>query len=142
MNRPRRHRSSRGFTLVELMIVVAVIGILASFAIPNFMRIQARVKQSEAKANLRALYVAQAGYFHEKDRFTQCLRRAGFLPERGNRYMYALNAGTTSDGCTATSNRAVVNEPNNPLVARIPVDTAKFPFATATPAIPAAAMAF
>ena len=45
----------RGFTLIELMIVVAIIGILAAIAIPNFIKFQAKSKQSEAKTNLKAI---------------------------------------------------------------------------------------
>jgi type IV pilus assembly protein PilA len=59
---PKSGRNA-GFTLVELMVVVAIIGILAAIAIPNFLRFQARAKQSEAKANLSGIFVAQVSYF-------------------------------------------------------------------------------
>lgn len=54
-----------GFTLIELMIVVAIIGILAAIAIPNFLKFQLRSKTGEAKTNLAALRTAEEGYFAE-----------------------------------------------------------------------------
>jgi type IV pilus assembly protein PilA len=54
-----------GFSLIELMIVVAIIGILTAIAIPNFLKFQLRSKAGEAKTNLAAMRTAEEGYFAE-----------------------------------------------------------------------------
>lgn len=59
-------RSSKGFTLIELMIVVAIIGILAAIAIPNFLQYQLKSKQSEAKTNLGAIRTSEISFNGEK----------------------------------------------------------------------------
>jgi type IV pilus assembly protein PilA len=59
------HARRGGFTLIELMIVVAIIGILAAIAIPNFLRFQLKAKSSEGKTNLAAIRTAQESYFAE-----------------------------------------------------------------------------
>ncbi len=96
-------RIRKGFTLIELMIVVAIIGILAAIAIPNFLKFQARSKQSEASTNLKAGYTAQKAYYQEKDTYSAYLYDIGFAPERNNRYTYCFNAACTTSNATADS---------------------------------------
>lgn len=92
----------RGFTLIELMIVVAIIGILAAIAIPDFMKFQARSKQSEAKTNLRGIFTAERAWFGERDTYAS-FSTAGWNPERGNRYFYSIGAGELQDRTAANT---------------------------------------
>jgi len=55
-------RSQKGFTLIELMIVVVIIGILAAIAIPNFIAMQNRAKEGSTKANMHTLQLATEDY--------------------------------------------------------------------------------
>jgi type IV pilus assembly protein PilA len=64
-----RLRSKKGFTLVELMIVVAIIGILAAIAIPNFLNFRMKAKTSEAKSNLGAIRSTEVAYYAEYNNY-------------------------------------------------------------------------
>jgi len=93
-------KKSKGFTLIELMIVVAIIGILAAIAIPNFLRFQARARQSEAKQNLGAIFTAYQAYFGDTNTFPSadivtiagvgynCLSVADWEPKGRLKYSY------------------------------------------------------
>jgi prepilin-type N-terminal cleavage/methylation domain-containing protein len=61
--------SPGGFTLVELMITVAIVGILMMVAIPNFLRMREKAKISEAKANLGAIRVTEHAFYSEYNHY-------------------------------------------------------------------------
>lgn len=102
----------RGFTLIELMLVVAVIGLLAALAIPNFMRFQARAKTSEVKTSLQAVYTAQRSYFSEHDMYADNLNSLNVIIDRGNRYAYYL----TPAGAMVRRTAALETSTGQPIV--------------------------
>ncbi len=70
-------RKQEGFTLIELMIVVAIIGILAAIAIPNFLQYQMKSRQSEAKTNLQAIKTSEVSFQGERGCYIGVLAEAG-----------------------------------------------------------------
>lgn len=86
----RRKLNQKGFTLIELMIVVAIIGILAAIAVPNFMKFVAKTKRSEAKYNLEAIYKAEISWYAEYDTFAPSFATIRWKPE-GTIYYYTFS---------------------------------------------------
>jgi general secretion pathway protein G len=69
----RRARAERGFTLLELIIVVTMIGILASIAVPALMQMPRRAKESVLKTNLRAIREALEQHYADRGRYPATL---------------------------------------------------------------------
>ena len=70
-------KSQKGFTLIELMIVVAIIGILAAIAIPNFLTYQLKSRQAEAKTNLQAIKTSEIAFQAERGCYVGVAIEAG-----------------------------------------------------------------
>lgn len=83
-----------GFTLIEVMVVVVIVGILAAIGIPNFLRYRAHAMQAEARSNLAAIFVAEASYFGEQKHYGD-FSDIGFALAgiATNRYTYRTGLG-------------------------------------------------
>ena len=73
-------KARKGFTLIELMIVVAIIGILAAIAIPNFLRFQLKSKSSEGKVNIAAIRTAEESFLAEFGRYVSAPVHPAVVP--------------------------------------------------------------
>jgi type IV pilus assembly protein PilA len=117
-------KRDEGFTLVELMVVVAIIGVLSAVAIPNFKKYQAKAKVSEAKLQLSSIYTAETSFFADFNIYHTCLDYMGYnpAPEIVSRYFAtgfggdatgvviqadnhdsAVNSGLNATNCPATT---------------------------------------
>lgn len=95
---------NKGFTLIELMIVVAIIAFLSMISVPSFMRFLAKAKRAEAYMNLGSLYVAEKAYWAEHGKYSTLLNGqdgVGWKPEGYSGgganerfyYTYGFNSG-------------------------------------------------
>ncbi|MEE8410183.1 MAG: type II secretion system protein [Myxococcota bacterium] len=92
---PRRN----AFSLIELVIILAIIGLLASIAVPRLLAFRVRSAQVEMKTNLSALLTTEKVYLAEHQSYTDNLSLTGWAPEGRPVYLY----GFTSDGLPAPS---------------------------------------
>ncbi len=97
--------NKKGFTLIELMIVVAIIGILAAIAIPNFLNYQCKAKQSEAKQSLGTIAKNQEAYVAEFNKYADSSVKLGFQVkgEGSKRYYTYTYTGVSSSAYTDTA---------------------------------------
>lgn len=106
----KRLKMMAGFTLVELMVVVAIIGILATVAVPNFKRYQAKAKTSEAKLILASVYSAETAFMGEWDTYSTCLRSMGISRPAKGYYVFGFTTDNTGTNGVASQNGAVCTD--------------------------------
>ena len=95
--------------MIELMIVVAIIGILAAIAIPNYLKYQAKAKQAEVKSNIKGIYTVETTYFSEHNEYAKDFSDLQWIPV--GPYRYAYNIGGTNAGLNLPLSLAKNNDP-------------------------------
>ena len=128
--RNMKKKKIAGFTLIELMIVVAIIGILAVIAIPNFLKFQCKAKQSEAKTNLSAIFTAEKAFYGEYNVFSTDLISINWFPDGAPAYIYgfAIEGGPADSSMTPfiTGYARARKSTDMPIVATASSGTARF----------------
>ena len=96
--RQKTARNEKGFTLIELMIVVAIIGILAAIAIPQFSAYRERAYIASMKADCNSVRTAEEAYFVDYDIYTTTVANLSGIPTTFS----AGNSVTVTAGATGT----------------------------------------
>lgn len=101
------NKKVKGFTLTEILLVLAIIGILILLALPNQGTIIAKAKAKEAQLQLNSLFTMQKSYFYERSRYSNSLDEIGFEQQK-----------LTTEGGNANYRIEIVDFSNTGYVAR------------------------
>ena len=93
----KKLKNQKGFSLVELMVVVAIIGILAAIAIPSYQKFQRKSMQVEPKTNMSGLYTAQITFGSEWNGLTADFQQLGFTVSNQESARYRTGWHSTSE---------------------------------------------
>ena len=97
MTLPSIRKRFHGFSLMEVMIVVVIIGILAALAYPNLEKYLKRARQTEAKTNLSAIYTAQKIYFILRQSYDDDIKKLDLRLVQGDPYTFTIQEASTSN---------------------------------------------
>jgi len=104
MTLPSTRKRFHGFSLMEVMIVVVIIGILAALAYPNLEKYLKRARQTEAKTNLSAIYTAQKIYFTLHQSYADDINELDLSLVQGDPYTFTMEASTSTFKAQAEGN--------------------------------------
>ena len=101
---PSTRKRFHGFSLMEVMIVVVIIGILAALAYPNLEKYLKIARQTEAKTNLSAIYTAQKIYFTLNQSYADDINKLDLSLVQGDPYTFTMEASTSTFKAQAEGN--------------------------------------
>lgn len=100
-----REKNASGFSLIELMVVVAIVAILSTIAVPLYLNFRKKAYTTEARAGLHGIRVLQRNYFFNNETYSDNIANLNFKMEGTTRYYYEiLGAGRWGFTAQATAN--------------------------------------